>query len=189
MTCQPIAISVEKVISAWLDVLLPVSICTRGEVFHHLARLSVTAEWTTEMTGRNERTACDLWISQHSPASCQRAADVSIGNAVRFFSFLFSVSELIFLLKRLEDDSETERSLLLSFVETLQNKICPRKERKSFYYVGQKDLQAIFHCSSGIYFYLFVLVFSGNSASHWHVWEKSSFYPTASSWRLLRGRR
>ena len=78
MTCQPIAISVEKVISAWLDVMLPVSICTRGEVLHHLARLSVTAEWTTGMTGRSERTACDLWISQHSPASCQRAADVSI---------------------------------------------------------------------------------------------------------------
>lgn len=112
MTSCPSAINNEKVISAWLDVWLPVLIslssrrllqvlwmrCIRspGEVKHRLLPQS-ELPWKTGMTCR-EWDNC-LWFLAESMSThfCQCAAYIPAALAKGFFFFPLSVSKLIFL--------------------------------------------------------------------------------------------
>lgn len=108
MTCQPIAINVEKVISAWLDVMLAILIphCTRrlqvlwmrsvrlpGEVKHRLLPQS-ELPWTRRMTDRIEITVIHSWINVYPllPTSCWY---ICRKHCQFIFLILFSVSKLI----------------------------------------------------------------------------------------------
>lgn len=174
MTCWSIAINVEKVISAWLDVMLPVLIplCTRrplqvlwtrrarspGEVKHRLLPQS-GLPWTTGMTGRNEITACDSWLNQRLPTSANVLLIYPSETLSAIFIYLFSVSKLIFFFQVPgRQPFDTEISLLLWFDKTPQNKVWPRKYKYCCYILMPLDrriYRQCFYCSSDIYFIIF----------------------------------
>lgn len=93
-----------------LQVLWMWSVRSPGEVKHRLLPWSELPR-TTVTTGRDEITACDSWLNQRLPTSARPVADISDGNAVRFFFlYSFSVSKLLIFFKCMADKSLTQKS-------------------------------------------------------------------------------
>lgn len=140
MTCQPIAVSAEKVISVWLDVMLLVliplgtrrplqvlwmrRIRSSDEVKHRLLLQSGLSR-TTAMTGRDEITAGDRWLNRRLSSS----ANVSLiyqRKCCQAFFFGCQCQNWLFFQEICRQLRDAKVSQLLWFDEMWQNKVWGR---------------------------------------------------------------